>query len=424
MLRRFESGDGAFEQRLDALRHRGDADLERVEPVVRQIIDEVRQRGNAALYEFTERFDKRRPEHIKLPDHWKSQARSFDPTSRRLLEHAVQRVKAYHEHQRENGFQYETDGIALGQRISPLRSVCVYAPGGQARYPSSVIMTAAVASVAGVPRIVLATPNPTAEILCAAWLSGVTEVVDLGGAQAVAAMSYGTETIEPVDKVVGPGNLYVACAKKLVFGKVDIDQIAGPSEILVVADDGASPAVVAADLLSQAEHDADAYPLLITFSASMADRVDQQLEKQLAGLPRRTIAERALRDNGWCFVVRSESEAVRVTNALAPEHLCLAVARPESMLERIDAAGAVFMGYHTPESTGDYAAGPSHVLPTGGTARFNSPLGVYDFMRRTSVIRYTRDALRDQAPTLTGLARMEGLEAHARAVERRVGTPR
>jgi histidinol dehydrogenase len=310
-------------------------------------------------------------------------------------------------------------GIVLGQRVRPVRAVGVYAPGGKARYPSTVLMTAVPAAVAGVPRIVLATPQPTPEVLAAAQIAGVTEVIDLGGAQAIGALAYGTESVVRVDKIVGPGNIYVACAKRLVFGVVDIDSIAGPSEILVVADDEADPRVVAADLLSQAEHDEDAYPLLITLSERAAEAIAAEVEAQLDSLPRREIATKSVTDRGHVFVVGDLEEAARVASALAPEHLCLAVRAPEALFERIDAAGAVFLGDHTPEAAGDYAAGPSHVLPTGGSARFASPLGVYDFIVRSSMIKYSKAAIRGQADLLAALARLEGLEAHARAVEAR-----
>jgi histidinol dehydrogenase len=244
----------------------------------------------------------------------------------------------------------------------------------------------------------------------------VTEVIDLGGAQAIGALAHGTESVRRVDKIVGPGNIYVACAKRLVFGLVDIDSIAGPSEILVVADDEADPRVVAADLLSQAEHDEDAYPLLVTLSLGFAERVEKEIETQLAALPRRAIAEVSVRDHGHAFVVRDLASAARVASELAAEHLSLQVRDPDALLERIDAAGAAFLGDHTPEAAGDYAAGPSHVLPTGGAARYASPLGVYDFVVRTSLIRYSKASLSRQADLLESLARLEGLEAHARAV--------
>jgi len=262
---------------------------------------------------------------------------------------------------------------------------------------------------------VLVTPKPEGAVLAAAELAGVTEVVAAGGAQAVAAAAYGTESVARVDKIVGPGNLYVTCAKRLVYGVVDIDSIAGPSEILVVADDLADARVVAADLLSQAEHDEAAYPLLITLSRTQAAAIEREVERQLNELPRREIAAASLRDHGFSFVVRDLVEAARVADLLAAEHLSLQVRDPDALLAQIGAAGAVFLGDHTPEAAGDYAAGPSHVLPTGGAARFCSPLGVYDFVVRSSLIRYTRAAILEQKALLAQLARMEGLEAHARA---------
>jgi histidinol dehydrogenase len=337
------------------------------------------------------------------------------------LQEAADRIRRYHERQIDRGFRYEDEGIVLGQRVRAAKAAGVYAPGGKARYPSSVLMTAVPAVVAGVPRVVLATPRPTPEILAAAAISGVHELLDAGGAQAIAALAYGTESVARVDKIVGPGNLYVACAKRLVFGVVDIDGIAGPSEILVVADDHASARVVAADLLSQAEHDEDAYALLVTTSEAKAREIADEVQKQLADLPRRAVAEVSVRDHGLCFVAGDLEEAGRVADVLAAEHLSLQVREPEALFDRIGAAGAVFLGDHTPEAAGDYAAGPSHVLPTGGAARFSSPLGVYDFVVRTSIIGYSREAIAKQTPLLTGLARMEGLEAHARAVEARRG---
>ncbi len=410
-------GRDDYASTLASLERRGDADLKRVEPVVREVLAGVREGGDVAVRGFTERFEGRRQEHVVLPDErWRAMAREAASETREALAEASARIRRYHEHQRDPGFRYEEDGITLGQRVRPIRSVAVYAPGGKARYPSTVLMTAVPAAVAGVERVVLVTPRPTREILCAAELAGVTEVVDAGGAQAIAAVAYGTETVSPVDKVVGPGNIYVACAKRMVFGTVAIDSIAGPSEILVVADDAADPTVVAADLLSQAEHDEDAYPLLVTLTESFAAEVVREVKHQLAELPRNEIAAASLSANGFCFVVGDRREAARVADALAPEHLSLSVSEPEALLEEIGAVGAAFLGQATPEAAGDYAAGPSHVLPTGGAARFASPLGVYDFVVRTSLVGYSPEAIVRQADLLEGLARLEGLEAHARAV--------
>jgi len=417
MLTIHERGQAGYEEALSALSRRGEADLERVEPVVREILAQVREHGDVALRDLAERFDGERPEYVRIPDHvWHARAAEVSPEVRAWLEQAAARIRRYHEHQVDLGYQYEEDGVSLGQRVRPVRAVGVYAPGGKARYPSTVLMTAVPAAVAGVPRIVLATPTPTPELLAAAEVAGVTEVIDSGGAQAIGALAYGTESVGRVDKVVGPGNIYVACAKRLVYGVVDIDSIAGPSEILVVADDAADPAVVAADLLSQAEHDEEAYPLLVTLSRAQAEAVDAQVKTQLELLPREEIARASVERGGFTFVCGDLDEAARVADLLAPEHLALAVADADALFAKIGAAGAVFLGYHTPEATGDYAAGPSHVLPTGGAARHASPLGVYDFLVRTSLIRYTPEALEAQGDLLEGLARLEGLEAHARAV--------
>lgn len=415
MLKTYYQGNAEYDRALKSLSRRGDTDLQRVEPTVRQILEEVRTGGDAALRALTERFERRVLGQIAVPE-WQKTGKKVSAEVRGRLLLAAERIRRYHDHQRESGFRYVEEEIELGQRVRPLESVAVYAPGGKARYPSTVLMTAIPASVAGVPRIVLATPNPTVELLAAAELSGVTEVVDCGGAQAIAALAYGTESIRPVDKIVGPGNIYVNCAKRLVFGVVGIDSLAGPSEILVVADDQAQPAVVAADLLSQAEHDQDAYPLLVVLGRPQAERVAKELESQLAQLTRREIASVSIRERGACFVVGDLEEAARVATRLAPEHLSLAVRDPDGLFKAIGAAGAVFLGDYTPEAAGDYAAGPSHVLPTGGAARFSSPLGVYDFMIRTSVIRYSQAAIQKQADLLEALALLEGFDAHARAV--------
>lgn len=415
MLTIFEKGTQAYADTLERLGRRGDTDLEQVEGAVREIIADVRRRGDLALRDLTERFDGRRQPEIAL-GRWKERARAAPKEVRELLDQAAGRVRSYHEHQRDQGYHYTEQEIELGLRVLPLRSVGVYAPGGKARYPSTVLMCAVPAQVAGVSRIVLATPDPTPELLAAAEVSGVSEMIDCGGAQAIAALAYGTESVRRVDKIVGPGNIYVSCAKRLVFGAVDIDSLAGPSEILVVADDGAKPPVVAADLLSQAEHDEAAYPLLVTLGREQAEQVDAELERQLRELPRRRIADESVRAHGYCFVAGDLEEAARVADALAPEHLVLSVREPDALLERIGAAGAAFLGYHTPEATGDYAAGPSHVLPTGGTARFGSPLGVYDFVTRTSIVRYSPGALQRQGDLIEALARLESFEAHARSV--------
>jgi histidinol dehydrogenase len=427
MLATYLDGTAEFEARLKKLESRGEADFARVEPAVREILAAVRSGGDAAVQGYNERFGRRAPALVMRDYPGAASLARLPSEAREALELAAARVRAFHEHEVDAGFRYEKDGISLGIRVLPVARAGVYAPGGKARYPSSVIMSAVPAQVAGVREIVLATPLAGDEsdgaIFAAAHLSGVTAVIDAGGAQAIAAMAYGTESVPRVDKIVGPGNLYVACAKRLVFGAVDIDGIAGPSEILVVADDDADPRVIAADLLSQAEHDEAAYPLLVCTSDLMAAAVGRELERQLGDLPKATIARAALK-NGAALVVRTRERMATVADKLAAEHLALHVESPEEMLARIPRAGAAFVGPTTPEAVGDYLAGPSHVLPTGGAVRFGSPLGVYDFVTRTSILRYSRDALARQERAVCTFARLEGLEAHARAVEaRRAGSP-
>ena len=311
--------------------------------------------------------------------------------------------------------------------VRPLEIAGIYVPGGKASYPSSVLMNAIPAKVAGVERIVMCSPFPEGQtrphVLVAADLAGVTEIYKIGGAQAVAAMAFGTDTIPRVDKIVGPGNIFVALAKRLVFGIVDIDMIAGPSEILIVADHSAKPSYVAADLLSQAEHDEDAVPILVTPDEALAEDVKKELEKQVQVLSKKDIAEISLRNNCYLLVTESLQDAVDVANKIAPEHLELSLENPEEWAKKVQNAGAVFMGHYTPEALGDYLAGPNHVLPTSGTARFSSPLGVYDFIKRTSLISYTREALQNCGKTVTLLAEMEDLGGHANSVKLRLDGP-
>ncbi len=415
-------GTEDFARALDRIARRGETDHARVEPVVREILQAVASEGDQAVLQYTERFDKRRPDPLVRRDFPREEALAKLPEDARTgLELAAARIRAFHERQRDSGYRYTQDGITLGVRVRPLARVGVYAPGGKARYPSSVLMAAIPAQVAGVRDILLATPlagDASDDVLfAAAHLAGVTAILDAGGAQAIAAMAYGTSSVARVDKIVGPGNAYVACAKRLVFGLVDIDGIAGPSEILVVADDEADPRWVAADLLSQAEHDEAAYPMLLCSSASMAHAVSTEVNDQLERLPRQAVARAAIQTNGLALVVQSRARLAEVANIIAAEHLSLQVREPETLLEGIDAAGAAFLGALTPEAVGDYVAGPSHVLPTGGTVRFGSPLGVYDFYARTSIIGYSFDALARHKQAVTALARLEGLEGHARAVE-------
>ncbi len=416
-------GTPGFDAALSRLESRGESDFARVEPVVREILGAVRAGGDAAVQRYNERFGRRAPALV-IRDYDGAAALARLPAEARdALELSASRIRSFHEHQRDAGFRYHEDGVTLGTRVLPVARAGVYAPGGKARYPSSVLMAAVPAQVAGVGEVLLATPlsgdASDDSLFAAAHLGGVSAILDAGGAQAIAAMAYGTESVPRVDKIVGPGNLYVACAKRLVFGAVDIDGIAGPSEILVVADDEADPRVVAADLLSQAEHDEAAYPLLLCASELMARAVTRELEVQVSTLPRAAIARAAL-GNGAALVVTTRERMAAVGDALAAEHLALHVADPEAMLGGIRRAGAAFLGPLTPEALGDYVAGPSHVLPTGGAVRFGSPLGVYDFVTRTSIIQYTAEALARHERAVCAFARLEGLEAHARAVEARV----
>jgi len=418
-LKTIRSEQPEFETLLNQLAHRGDSDLTRVEPAVREILQAVRTEKDAAVRRYVERFEQRDPGTLFQRDYGgKAALESLKPAVRAALELAAKRIRRYHEAQRDHlgGFEYTEGGITLGSRVTPLASLGVYAPGGKALYPSSVLMCAIPAAVAGVKEIYLACPQVNAEVRAACELASVSGIVNAGGAQAVAALAYGTETIPRVDKIVGPGNLYVTAAKRLVFGEVDIDGLAGPSEILVIADDSANPVHVAADLLSQAEHDEAAYPLLLTTSSELARRTEAELQRQLAALPRRHIAEPSVQNNGYVLIVKDRAELTQVANRLAAEHVSVQTEAPRELADSILRAGALFIGPMTPEAVGDYVAGPSHVLPTGGAARFGAPLGVYDFVSRSSLIEYSREALFEQGDLIAEFARAEGLEAHARAV--------
>lgn len=419
-LARVDEGSPSFDARLAELARRGESDLDQIEPAVRAIVSDVRREGDAAVARYVERFEGRRPERLLLRDYGGKEALESLPAEvREALELAAARIQSYHERQSAHlgGFEASASGITLESRTTPLERVGVYAPGGKAQYPSSVLMCAVPARVAGVSEIFVACPQVSPAVRAACHLAGVTAIVDAGGAQAVAALAYGTESVPRVDKIVGPGNLYVTAAKRLVFGEVDIDGLAGPSEILVIADGAANPAYVAADLLSQAEHDEAAYALLLTTSAELVARVETELTQALATLPRRQIAEASLAAHGTALVVRDRDALARVANRLAAEHVSVQTESPRELARRIVRAGALFIGAMTPEAAGDYVAGPSHVLPTGGAARFGAPLGVYDFVSRSSLIEYSADALAAQGRAIAAFARAEGLEAHARAVE-------
>jgi histidinol dehydrogenase len=415
----------SFAATLERLADRGEVDFEKVEGAVRAILADVRARGDEAVRAYVERFEKRAVPELFRRDYGGSTAlERLDPKVRGVLERAAERIARFHEHQKDPGFRYQEGGITLGTRTQAVDAAAIYAPGGKARYPSSVLMAAIPARIAGVREILLVTPLAGDAdddlLLASAHLAGVTGVVDAGGAQGIAAVAYGTATIPRVDKVVGPGNIYVATAKRLVFGAVSIDSIAGPSEILVLADDTANPRVVAADLLSQAEHDEAAYPLLACTSHAIAEAVRDELEAQIASLPRRAIAEASVRGQGCAIVVDGTDGLVAAANRIASEHLSIQTRDAHALADRVVRAGAIFVGHATPEAAGDYLAGPSHVLPTGGAVRFGSPLGVYDFVTRSSVVAYDAASLAVQADDITAFARLEGLEAHARAVDVRV----
>ena len=401
---------------------------------VETIVADVRTRGDAALLDHTGRLDGFRPATAAglaiTPAELESAEREVEPAVRAALAYAAQRIERYHAAALPTSWRITDEhGSVVGQEIRPLDRVGIYIPGGRAAYPSTVLMTAVPARLAGVREIVLVTPPdprgqvPTA-VLAAARIAGVTEGWRVGGAQAVAALAYGTGTVRRVDKIVGPGNVYVALAKARVFGDVGIDMVAGPSEVVVVADRAADPAWIAADLLAQAEHDPMARALLITDAPELLPRVEAALAAQLECLPRRAIAGQALAASGAFILVTSLEAAVDVANRLAPEHLELMVAAPAALLPRVRHAGAVFLGAHTPEVVGDYVAGPSHVLPTAGTARFASPLGTEDFVTRSSVIEYSPSGLAAARPHLAVLARIEGLDGHGRAAELRASEPR
>jgi histidinol dehydrogenase len=428
MLPIVTAGDPAFESTLRALETRGESDLSAVEPAVRAILDDVRARGDDGVLDACDRFERRRPSPLIKDFDGAAALARLPADARSALELAATRIRAFHKHQIDRGFVYDEGGATLGTRVRPMRRAGVYAPGGKARYPSSVLMAVIPARVAGVREILVATPLAGDEsddpILAACHLAGVDRLLDAGGAQAIAALAYGTASVPRVDVIVGPGNIYVACAKRLVSGHVKIDGIAGPSEILVVADRSAEARAVAADLLSQAEHDEAAYPLVVTDDPALADEIRREVVAQLEDLPKRAIAAAAIERQGKIFVVRDRNGLVEVADRIAAEHLALHVVEPESLLDRIDAAGAAFVGASTPEAVGDYVAGPSHVLPTGGAVRFGAPLGVYDFVTRTSIVRYDRATLAAQADAICAFARLEGLEAHARAVEVRTGPRR
>jgi len=420
--------DPDFESTIASLETRGEMPPDGVMETVFEIVKDVRHRGDEAVAEYTLRFDDLdlTKTGMELDQDTLLKALEEIPAGdREIIEEAARSIREFHQKQAEESWTYEpSPGIRLGQKVTPIGRVGLYVPGGTAAYPSSVLMNAIPAEVAGVDQIIMVVPTPGGQVnrtvLAAAAVTKVDRVFTIGGAQAVAALAYGTSTVPRVDKIVGPGNIYVAMAKKVVFGDVDIDMVAGPSEILVLADFKADPVLAAADLLSQAEHDPLAYPIFVTDNEEMLISTVAETKRQLELLPRQDIARRSLDSRGHLILAEDMEQAVSVVNRIAVEHLELMVSEPENILKSIRNAGAIFLGQYTAEALGDYMAGPNHVLPTGGTARFFSPLGVYDFIKRSSIIGYDRGALLKTAGMVARFARLEGLEAHARAVDLRV----
>ncbi len=428
-IRRLDSGTAGFQEQLDALLAWDSVSNSEVNNTVNGIIAEIRESGDQALIELTCRFDGWSPASVQQlelsVDRLRQAWDAISEEQRKALQTAAERITSYAEHQKQQDWSYEeADGTMLGQQVTALDRVGLYVPGGKAAYPSSVLMNAIPAKVAGVPELIMVVPTPQGElnelVLAAAHIANVDRVFAIGGAQAVAALAYGTESVPAVDKIVGPGNIYVATAKRTVFGQVGIDMVAGPSEILVICDGDTDPDWIAMDLFSQAEHDEDAQSILLTQDAEFIDRVADSIDQLLPQMERREIIAAALRERGALIHVKDLAEAVRVANYIAPEHLELSVEDPQGMVKSIRHAGAIFMGRYTSEPLGDYCAGPNHVLPTSRTARFSSPLGVYDFQKRSSLIMASPQGADRLGLTASILARGEGLSAHARSAEYRL----
>jgi histidinol dehydrogenase len=428
-LRLLNTRANGFAADFERLLDRAHAIDPKIETTVRDIVADVRARGDAAVVEYTRRFDRREVDSVKELEVSRSRlrevSRAVTKEQYEALANAAERIRAYHERQRTDSWTYtEPDGTLLGQQVTPLERVGLYVPGGKAAYPSSVLMNAIPAKVAEVPELIMVVPAPEGTlsemVLAAAYLGGVDRVFTVGGAQAVAALAYGTQTVPKVDKIVGPGNVYVATAKRLVYGVVDIDMIAGPSEIVVLCDGRTDPEWIAMDLFSQAEHDEDAQSILISLDEAFTLKVLAAIEKLLPGLERREIIRAALESRGALITAGSLDEALQLVNRIAPEHLELSVENAAETAKRVRHAGAIFLGRYTAEAVGDYCAGPNHVLPTSGTARFSSPLGVYDFQKRTSLIQCSADGASVLGKTASVLARGEGLTAHARSAEYRI----
>lgn len=428
-IKQLDSASADFDAALKAHLKREMIVADDVTATVSDILAQVRAKGDAAVLDYTNKFDGFGAQSMALltvtREQMQASLESLDAAQREALEVAAGRIRSYHEKQKQQSWQYrEEDGSVLGQKVSPLQRVGVYAPGGKANYPSSILMLAIPAQVAGVEQIIATIPTAYGEagklVFAAAALAGVTELYTIGGAQAVAAMAYGTESISKVDKITGPGNIYVTVAKRLVFGEVGVDMIAGPSELTIICDGETDPDWIAMDLFSQAEHDEQAQSILIAIDANYLDQVRVSIERLLPKMERRDIIETSMTNRGLFILVEDLDEAARVSDAIAPEHLELSIADPESLLEKINHAGAIFMGRYSAEALGDYCAGPSHVLPTSGTARFFSALGVYDFQKRSSIIFSTREGASRLAKTAGELARNEHLQGHALSAEYRL----
>lgn len=429
LVKRLNSTAADFSQRLDQLLAWNEVSDAKVVAAVEAILANVRSRGDAALMDYTQQFDRLAVNHISELEvnaqRIKEAVARVDAASLAALEKAAARIRFYHEKQVQTSWQFEeADGTILGQQITALDSVGIYVPGGKASYPSSVLMNAIPAKVAGVQQIVMVVPSPDGVlsdlVLAAAHIAGVDKIFTIGGAQAVAALAFGTESVPRVDKIVGPGNIYVATAKRMVFGQVGLDMIAGPSEILVVCDGKTNPDWIAMDLFSQAEHDENAQSILISPDAAFLDAVDEAMLRLIENQPRKNIIHTSLTTRGASILVPDMAAAMAITNRIAPEHLELSVENPEQYLPHIRHAGAIFMGRHTPEALGDYCAGPNHVLPTSSTARFSSPLGVYDFQKRSSVIYCSPEGASELAKTAQVLATGESLIAHAESARYRI----
>jgi histidinol dehydrogenase len=426
-MKTLRSSDRNFRYEFEKILKRGDLLTQEVEREVDSILEEVRLRGDKAVQKYSDKFDHYDVDPTKFCASKIEIRKAFKEVAKedlKALEIAAKRIHTFHEKQKFSGFEINEDGISVAQRVMPLGRVGIYVPGGKAAYPSTVLMNAIPAKVAGVPDIVMTTPFVNGQcapaVLVAADLAGVDTIFKVGGAQAIGAMAYGTSVIKRVDKIVGPGNTYVTTAKRKVYGLVDVDMVAGPSEILIIADENAQPSWVAADLLSQAEHDEHASSILITFNSNYAHRVEGEIRKQLRFLTRRKIAEVSIKSKAFIIVAKNSREAADLVNEIAPEHLQLAIKDIKGTLPHIKNAGAIFLGYHTPEACGDYLAGPSHVLPTSGSSRFSSPLGVHDFLKINSVISFTAKALQKHGETIIRLAELEGLQAHAQSIRVRL----